>query len=67
MKNINKNSLSISDLCLILLTVLFGVSAARAATFTVTNTADSGAGSLRQAINDASCQPQKRNADTAAG
>jgi hypothetical protein len=38
MKNTNKKSLSISGFCLILLTVLFGVGAAQAATFTVTNT-----------------------------
>jgi hypothetical protein len=52
-KNTNKKSISISGFCLILLTVLFGVGTARAATFTVTNTNDSGAGSLRQAISDA--------------
>ncbi len=40
MKNTNKKSLSISGVCLILLTVLFGVSAARAATYTVDTTAD---------------------------
>ncbi len=38
---------------MILLTVLFGVGLAQAATYTVTNTADSGAGSLRQAVIDA--------------
>lgn len=43
-------SFSISGFCLILLTILCSVGAAQAATFTVTNTKDSGAGSLRQAI-----------------
>ena len=53
MKNTNKKSISISGVCLILLTVLFGVGLAQAAPYTVTNTSDSGAGSLRQAVIDA--------------
>src|SRR4051812_12112917 len=53
MKKTNKKSISISGFCLILLTVLCSVGAAQAATFTVSNTNDGGAGSLRQAINDA--------------
>lgn len=53
MKKTDKKSLSISGFCLILLTVLCNVSAAQAATFTVSNTSDNGAGSLRQAIIDA--------------
>lgn len=55
MKNrIQKMNLKITwRLALMLLTVLLGMNAARAATLTVTNTSDAGAGSLRQAILDA--------------
>ena len=45
-----------NSLVILILLLLFG-SAANAATFTVTNTLDSGTGSLRQAIIDANSSP----------
>src|SRR5262249_15285478 len=46
---------------LIALTILASVTAAAASTFTVTTTADSGAGSLRQAITDSNANPPPAN------
>jgi hypothetical protein len=58
MKNAAEKSKSnfILQSALTLLLILFGAGAARAATYMVTNANDSGAGSLRQAITDASAQ-----------
>ena len=64
MKNLLR---SLATTAVVTLALLFGASPAQAGTYTVTTTANSGAGSLRQAITDANADPGAATINIQAG